>query len=248
MWRLALGTLLSVLPARWRQGYGLPGAIRWERATVLSGAIEMVAALALEVVWYSHSVTTWARVALESALEKAPPVEASPEALGLTAFGILTLHPLTWLIGYFAIEGAVRLLAAVAAEQSYGTAPLAIADWIFGKVTGREAEGDALYTPTGKQHLQSMAEAVKDQIAFKRLPELADEIREWNEGSEEFLEIRASRPKAEWNPPRVVRVDEKYFRLENAERGTAPRPFVFRLRRLPAGVPGRTVIVYERPA
>jgi hypothetical protein len=80
-----------------------------------------------------------------------------------------------------------------------------------------------------------------------RLPKLEDECREIVEGNELFLEIRASHPKGEWIPPRVVKVGDAYFRLEQASNGTAPRPFVFRLRRLAAGVPGRTVIVYERP-
>jgi len=49
----------------------------------------------------------------------------------------------------------------------------------------------------------------------------------------------------DWNPPRVVRYEDRYYRLEDYARGSGPRPFVYRLRRLAAGVPGRTVLVYS---
>jgi hypothetical protein len=68
---------------------------------------------------------------------------------------------------------------------------------------------------------------------------------ELNEGDEVVIEIQSSRPKPEWIPPKTVRIGDSYFRLENATRGKSPRPFVFRLKGQPAGVPGRTVIVYE---
>jgi len=42
-----------------------------------------------------------------------------------------------------------------------------------------------------------------------------------------------------------VRVDDKYYRLEEFQRGKPPRPFVYVLRRLAAGVPGRNVLLYN---
>ena len=80
-----------------------------------------------------------------------------------------------------------------------------------------------------------------------RLPQIADELLEQSEDGEAFLEIHSSRAKAGWTPPRTVRIGDAYFRLEQLAQGNAPRPFVFRLRRVAAGAPGRTVIVYESP-
>jgi len=79
------------------------------------------------------------------------------------------------------------------------------------------------------------------------LPELEDELVESTRAGESFLEIHASRPKPEWVPPRVVRIGDAYFRLEEWSPGKSPRPFVFALRRLAAGVPGRSVILYQAP-
>src|SRR5229473_3130255 len=205
MWRLALGTILSLTPSRWRAGLRLNEAIPWVRATVLSGFLESLLAFFALIDWYSHSVTTWAANALDSALRNGPERAVPGQAIGFSALVLWVIHPLTWLIGFFVIEGLLRLLAAAFTEQIFGTAPLAFADWCYGKVTGRSLDGEAL------------------------------------------LEIHSSRAKAEWIPPRTVRIGDTYFRLEQLTQGNAPRPFVFRLRRVAAGAPGRTVIVYESP-
>jgi len=65
------------------------------------------------------------------------------------------------------------------------------------------------------------------------------------EGGEELLEIRSSRKKVDWEPPRVVRIGERFYRLEKYAKRVPPRPFRYTLRRLAAGVPGRTVLVYD---
>jgi hypothetical protein len=67
------------------------------------------------------------------------------------------------------------------------------------------------------------------------------------DGNEEILEIRASRKKADWDPPRVVRIEDTYYRLEDCGKCPGPRPFRYTLRRLSAGVMGRKVLVYQPP-
>jgi hypothetical protein len=64
------------------------------------------------------------------------------------------------------------------------------------------------------------------------------------DGPEEILEIRACRRKPEWNPPRTVRYQDSYYRLEASADGTPPLSFRYTLRKLSAGVPGRTVLIY----
>jgi hypothetical protein len=247
MWRLALGTILSLTPGRWRAALRLNAAIPWVPATVLSGFLQSVLAFFALVDWYSHSVTTWAANAFDSALRNGPERAVPGQAIGFSALVLWVIHPLTWLIGFFVIEGLLRLLAAAFTEQIFATAPLAFADWCYGKVTGRPLEGDALYTPSVRAQFRSIVSAVKEKIIVARLPEIADELSEQSEDGEAFLEIHSSRAKAEWIPPRTVRIGDAYFRLEQLRQGHAPRPFVFRLRRMAAGAPGRTVIVYESP-
>jgi len=59
------------------------------------------------------------------------------------------------------------------------------------------------------------------------------------------MEILASRRKPDWDPPRVVRVRESYYRLEACSKCAGPRPFRYTLRRLSSGVPGRKVLLYD---
>jgi hypothetical protein len=247
MWRLALGIVLSLLPRRWLTTLRWNQAIRWVPATVLSGFLESLLAFFALVDWYSHSATPWAANAMDSALRNGPERAVPGQAIGFSALVLWLIHPLTWLIGFFVMEGLVRLLAAAFTEQIFATLPLAFADWCYGKATGRPAEGDALHMPSGREQLQSIVSIAKGKIIAARFQEVADELVELSEGGEAFLEIHSSRAKAEWIPPKTVRIGDVYFRLEQLAQGNVPRPFIFRLRRLAAGAPGRTVIVYESP-
>jgi hypothetical protein len=216
-------------------------------ATVVSGFVESVLALVALVYWYSHSVTSWAASALDSALRNGPASSIPGPVIGLAGLVLWCIHPLTWFIGYFAIEGVLRLLAAAFTDQIFGTLPLALADWCYGKMTRRPLEGDALHTPNGRAQLQSFFSAVREKIITRRLPEIGDELVEVTENDDRILEIHSSRPKAEWIPPKIVRIDDSYFQLQDVTEGKSPRPFIFRLKPLAAGVTGRTVIVYHAP-
>ena len=219
----------------------------WERGATLSGLLEGLAALLALVFWYSISVTTWAASGLDSALRGGPERNVPGQAIGFAALVLWALHPLTWLIAYFLLEGAVRLVGAAFTGHVMGTLPLYVADWTYGKLTRRQPEPDALYTP-GTGYAASFVSAMKDEWQIRRLPQVNDELAYAEEREEEYMEVRACRPKAEWVPPKIVRMGEIYYRLEAATRGSAPRPFVYRLRRLPAGVPVRGVIVYDANA
>jgi hypothetical protein len=247
MWRLALGTVLALLPQRWRDALRLNEAIPWEQATIVSGFAESLLGLILVVYWYSHSVTTWAANALDSALRGGPESAVPGQAIGFSALVLWVLHPLTWLITYFVIEGLVRVLAAAFTSQVFGTLPLAVVDWCYGQASGRAPTGDALHVPGGRAQLKSLVSALREGIIVSRLPEVEDELLESTCAGEPIVEIRSSRPKPEWIPPKVVRMGDGYFRLERVARGESPRPFVFQLKRLAAGVPGRSVILYEAP-
>jgi hypothetical protein len=247
MWGIVLGVALSVLPRRWRGASLLEQAIPWVRCAILSGLLESLLAMLALIRWYSHSVTNWAANALDSALRGGPEASVPGQAIGFSALVLWCLHSLTWFIAYFAIEGMVRFLASVSTEQILPSWPLAVVDWFYGKATQRPREGDALHTPTAKQQLQSFADTVRQSAKTAGLDELPDEIIEAAEGGGAILEIHSSRPKAEWTPPRVVRVGQSYYRLEAVSDGSRPRPFIYRLRRLAAGVPGRNVLLYQPP-
>jgi len=247
MCRLILGVALSVLPRRWRAPSLLEQAIPWVRCAILSGLLESLLAMLALISWYSRSVTTWAANALDSALRGGPEASVPGQAIGFSALVLWCLHPFTWFIAYFVFEGMVRFLAALSTEQLLPSWPLAIVDWSYGKLTQRPREGDALHTPTAKQQVQSLAATLRQSAKTAGLTELPDELLESANGGDAILLIHSSRAKAEWTPPRVVRVGVVYYRLEAASEGSRPRPFIYRLRRLSAGVPGRNVLLYEPP-
>jgi|HubBroStandDraft_4_1064222.scaffolds.fasta_scaffold134990_2 hypothetical protein len=76
---------------------------------------------------------------------------------------------------------------------------------------------------------------------------IIDELNYSADSAGEVLEIKSSRPKDGWEPPRIIRCGELYYRLENISRLSGSRPIRYFLRRLSAGVPGFTVITYSPP-
>jgi hypothetical protein len=248
MWKVVPGIPLSLLPRRWRAVSNIPEeTVPWVSAAILSGILESILAVGGLTYWYSYSVTTWAAEALDSALNNGPTAGYDPHVLGLAAFVVWCIHPLTWLLASIFAEGLVRIVAAISIEQILPMWILAFADWCFGKFTHRPPEGDALDRLGGREQLRSFIRAAKQAAKTARLSELPDELTESADGRDSLLEIHSSHEKSEWTPPRVVRVDSVYYRLESFALGARPRPFVYRLRRLSAGVPGRNVILYRSP-
>jgi len=87
--------------------------------------------------------------------------------------------------------------------------------------------------------------ALREKVMTKGLPKVPDELFFSGSGPDEFLEIRASRKKADWAAPRTVRYRDTFYRLEASRTGMPPRPFHYMLRKLSAGVMGRTVLIYS---
>ena len=235
MWKVVPGIALSLLPRRWRAA--IPEeTVPWVPAAILSGMLEAILAVGGLTYWYSRSVTTWAMDRLDSALRNGPAAEYDPHLLGLSAFVIWSLHPLTWFLASFFVEGLVRIVAAISLEQILPMWLLASADWFYGKVTRRPRERGVADLPGGREQLRSILDTAKFAAKTVGLRELPDEPTDSIDSAESMLEIRSSRQKTLWMPPRVVRVDDIYYRLESVREGRRPRPFVYRLRRLAAGV------------
>jgi hypothetical protein len=147
------------------------------------------------------------------------------------------------LLAYLFAEGAARFCGAAFSDSILGTLPLFLLDKMLVKIFLRRAPetADQLGVPRGDS---SFLGAIRERILIARLPVVSDELFFRRSATEELLEIHACRRKEDWVPPRVVRYQNDYYRLEVCSRGTGPRPFRYTLRRLPAGVPGRTVLVY----
>ena len=236
-----LGPFLAFFPKRWRESLPASSSVNWKHATVLSGLAESVLALIAMVYWYSYSMASWVGHAMDKTLSGDMPTGVNEQEIGFAAVMIFATHPLTWLIGYSSVEGAVRLLGAAVSENILGVLPLYLVDQVITRIAGRGTKS----TDSAQNNFASAKSAVRTTLMQSILPRVPDELRVARNENEEVLEIRACRPKEDWVPPRVVRYGDVYYRLEETSKGTVSRPFGYLLRRLPAGVPGRSVLLYQ---
>jgi len=242
MWTYILGPFLSFLPKRWRKSLFATESIKWVHATFISGLAEFAIAVYAFMYWYSYSVTNWVQRGLEVAMNGGVGSGISDHAVGAAALLLWANHPLTWILGYFSVEGATRLCSAVFADSILGTLPLFLLDKAIVTIFRLEKKrpGHELDAPPG-----SFAGAIREKMLTATLPMVSDELSFRSDGAGEILQIAACRPKEDWTPPRVVRFKDSYYRLEACSQGMGRRPFQYTLRRLSAGVPGRTVLVYS---
>jgi hypothetical protein len=238
-----LGPFLALLPRRWRKLLPVGSDVAWRRATVLSGFAESVIALASLMYWYSYYMNLLVNNGLDAAL-RGKMGGATDQAIGFTALVIWATHPLTWLLAFAGVEGSVRLAGAAFTETNLGIFPLFLLDKIIVKLSGRSEPNAAKAAGYTEGNLSSYAGAIREKAAIKRLPQVPDELFFSGSGPDEMVEIRACRRKPEWNPPRTVRYQDTFYRLEACAEGRPPRPFRYTLRKLSAGVMGRTVLIY----
>lgn len=241
-----LGPLLAFLPQRSRESFSVRSEFPWRYSVIVSGLLESLLATLLLVYWYSYSVTHWAQDAVYAAIQNG--AEINPNAIGFAGLAIMFLHPLTWLIIYFIGEGLVRLCAAFT-DTVLGLFPLYLAERIYFRLARGKDSFPVATTAISPHYFSSIIQAVQEKILIARLPELPDEIFFTSDDADEILYIRSCRPKLDWNPPQIIVHDGRYYRLEACSRSKASRPFTYTLRKLSAGVPGRSALSYspERP-
>jgi hypothetical protein len=244
MLTLLVGPFLALLPQRWRSSLSFHQAIEWHTAGTLSGFAELLFAIVATLFWYSYSVTGWVSRGLDSALAGKMGRGVTDHDIGFMAIFIFATHPLTWLLGCIGVEGSVRLLSAAFAEKNLGTFPLFLLDRIYLRVTGRSAPSATKAAGFGQSDFSSYKQAVRERVRHSRARSMPDELCFTKQNDEEFLEIHASHPKPDWTPPKTVRYQDAFYRLEATADGAEPRPYHYRLRRLSAGVMGRTVLIY----
>lgn len=119
MWTYLAGPFLAFLPKRWRAGRFNNISVNWGRATLISGFLEAMTAIATLIVWYSIFVSE-----AGPAIWKYFPLLYAGE-VGLLSF---YMHPLTWVICYVGFEGAVRMLAGLTTDEAPGTLFLVLID------------------------------------------------------------------------------------------------------------------------
>ncbi len=226
MWAYLIAPLLSLLPRRWRQAMFGEVGFNWPRATFLSGLVEAVVFFGGLIAWYFHTMYSAVHAQMGVTLEatKGVPAEGAAYGMGVAALATFALHPLTWVLGYFTIEGIWRMLAAALTDESPGTLPLALVAWITGGVRRRAYEA--------------------------RVPLVADQVTRGGEKDAWALRVASCRPKPDWIYPLTIRYQDEFFQAAGeANAGATPaRPHVYLLNRPPAGEVYRGVHTYDPEA
>jgi hypothetical protein len=127
------------------------------------------------------------------------------------------MNPITWLMVYLIFEGLGRAFAAAMIGETPGTLVLVAPDLLYRYFTKRSG---------------------------KRTPELADLVTQDDLRADWQLKIESARPKCDWQAGNLLRFGGQYYRLEGIHEASGPRPSVYLLRRLSAGVASRSVIIY----
>jgi hypothetical protein len=247
MWTYILGPFLALLPKDWRNSLPFHDHVDWPRAISFSGLLELFGAIIFLAYWYVNAMTYMVDHAVGKAGTGEMGGQVSDHAISGAALFIWSTHPLTLVLGYFMLEGAVRFCGAAFAETNLGSLPFFLADKILSKPFRREARAADFVSPGAVSNIASYAGAISERVRTAGLSRSEDELRMRKEGADEFLEIYTWKRKMDWTPPRVVRIDQRYYRLENCSRGTAARPFCYVLRRLAAGVSSRSLLLYAPP-
>lgn len=115
-------------------------------------------------------------------------------------------RPLTLLLLYFAIEGAVRIFSVVASDVLLPSMPLQVFAWSHDYAAGRYREA-------------KMGTRVADAVG----PGVAGKYD---------LKIESCRPK-QWNHLITIRYNDRMYELQGEESGAPPRRFVYLLRLKP---------------
>jgi hypothetical protein len=246
MWTYLIGPIFAIFPLRWRMSLPFANKIRWERATAVGGFIEGLLAVVALMYWYMHAMSTWVGNGVGVALNGKMGTEVRIQDIGGAALIIWWMHPFTWLLVYFAVEGAIRLCSGAFGDSSCGILPLFLADKIVFAPFRLRKQATSGGSAVGG-NIPSYAGAIRERICAASLREVPDELRFTKNESGEILEVHSCRRKQDWAPPRVVCYQNGYYRLEADSNAGGERPFRYQLRRLPVGVPGRTVLLYAPP-
>jgi hypothetical protein len=243
-WTYIVGPFAALLPMRWKRALPAVDRVNWERAGAISGVLELCLGIVGMAFWYMRAMAPMVNSGSESALLGKFGREVGDSQIAGVALAVFATHPLTLMFAYLFFEGGLRWIGAAFMEDVRGTFPLYLVERaIFLSAHPREARTMA---QEARQIAAATVERLRERAMVARLQELPDELHYSKRAAEELLEIWACRRKEDWAAPKITRVDEIYYRLEESwvEKGSA-RPFRYRLRRLEAGVPGRNVIVYK---
>jgi hypothetical protein len=144
--------------------------------------------------------------------------EVPPGREGLVGLAGFAMNPVTWVVFYIGFEGLVRAAGAMVGGEARGTLFLAVPYYLYEKAARRAAKPE--------------------------LPLVRDEITPGDSTCD--IRIASSRAREEWKYPFTIRYGGGYFQVVSMKKLAAgPRPYMYSLRRLPAGEIARGMKEYD---
>lgn len=209
--------LLSLLPKRYRAHF-TAYAIPCEGALV-SGIFQTVVSLGLLFRgYYAYINARLAQLPTEALLKAG---EKNGESAIMLVGPLLVLeyilHFTTIVLLFMVIEGAVRAIAAVGARETLPDLPLFLLAELHTKM---DAES----------HERSLGARLRDEVQ--------------SDPTGERLQIASCRAK-QWNQLTTVSHDGQFYELITEQKASAPRPFVYLLRKKPPTAVIRGIYAYD---
>ncbi len=223
MTSLFLGIVLSLLPRRYRERLPVGAQADLRQGAILSGVVEGALCLALFIVRYldflEYRVGDLGGRAIEKGVEGVLVNRVVHFGMGAVSLFEYLLHPLTVVLIYFAVEGFVRIFAAVITEEIVGTLPLCGVAWVE----------------------EQLGEAHAERSLGPRVADIVEEMY----SPDYDLRIFTCRPKPRWDRMMTVAWQQKFYEIVGEQEGRPPHRFIYRLRKSPPGRVIRTVHHYE---
>lgn len=209
--------LLSFFPKRYRQSF-----TRFEvptEACVIAGLLQTFVSLGLLIGDYHAFMNARLAALPVDTMERV--AEKGGESAVMSFGGFFMMEYLFRLVPilllYFLIEGAVRTIAAIATRETVPTLPLKLFEYADSQLSAKSRE-------------RSMGARICDEVV--------------PDSNGQSLQIASCRPKP-WTQLTAISHDGQFYELVSERKATAPRPFVYVLRKKPATAVIRGICVYD---
>jgi hypothetical protein len=198
---------LAFCPASLRARHKPNSSLHVLWAATLTGALETVVFSR----WLVHSVLAFLAVRAgqyENVLQRQ---NETTQIWFFAVFGFeyVLVHPLAWLLVYLSFEGIVRFAAGLCVSEVIPSLPVVLAFKVVYRFRSRGTR--------------------RDLRAAATLPDALEVL------PGERMRIAAALAKTRWNPSLTIAIGGECYEVEGEEQGSAPRPYIYVLRKAPTG-------------
>jgi len=207
------GLFLSLLPERYRRWWEPASTAHFATATAVSGGLQALGCFTVfilrYVIFFQERVMEYGGRVIEAGADEALASRGVQFGMGTLTTLEYVFQPVSLLLIYFSLEGAVRLLGAAFTDQILPSLPLQLAAWTQERLAARRAE-------------RALGPPVIDKV-------------ERGDGRQYDLRIASCRPKPNWDRLMTVAYEDEFYEVIKEERFAKPRPYVYLLRKIPEG-------------